>query len=176
MRGRYGGGGRYDDDRRGGGGGGGGGYRDDPWRRDRGDRDDRGPPRGGGFDDSGPRERPKLNLKPRSAPVNGEKKEGAGGGGASIFGDARPVDTASRELEIEKKLHTKDSQPKRSTCNKGQVMLAIYRESGGGGAGGGIFGDAKPVDTASREKEIEEKLLRESQTALSRSVHAFNGK
>lgn len=68
---RFGGGSRYDDDRR-------SGFRDDPWRRD---RDDRAPPRGG--DDSGTRERPKLNLKPRTAPVSEEKKEGGSTGGSN---------------------------------------------------------------------------------------------
>ena len=43
---------------------------------------------------------------------------------------------------------------------------------GGGGGGGGtsssIFGQAKPVDTAAREKEIEERLLREQEKAKER--------
>ena len=49
------------------------------------------------------------------------------------------------------------------------------REDAGGGEGGGgggtsssIFGQAKPVDTAAREKEIEERLLREQEKAKER--------
>lgn len=138
--GRYGGGGgRYDDDRRGGSGYRDGG-RDDPWRRDR----DSGPRGLSSGDSSTPKERPKLNLMPRSAPRGEEKKESGGGGSSSsIFGAARPVDTASREKEIENKLISKDPP--------------IRRETGGSG-GGNIFGAARPVDTAARERQIEEKL------------------
>ena len=49
-----------------------------------------------------------------------------------------------------------------------------WRERGGGGGGGGggvrasssIFGQAKPVDTAARDREIEERLLRVSKFSL----------
>ncbi|RZF48870.1 hypothetical protein LSTR_LSTR003250 [Laodelphax striatellus] len=119
-----------DRDRRGGGGFGSRGF-DDRRGGDR-DRDDR---RGGGElswkrdtmpssqepseDREEPRARPKLDLKPRSAaPV--EKEEGGGGGGgekASIFGGARPVDTASRERQIEERLEKQtalvDDPPRR---------------------------------------------------------------
>ena len=47
-------------------------------------------------------ERRKLLLQPRSKPLEGG--EGGGAGGSSIFGGAKPVDTASREKEIEERL------------------------------------------------------------------------
>jgi hypothetical protein len=64
-----------------------------------------------------PRERPKLNLAPRSKPsedsdqVRGEDEDRdrpapsapSGVSNASIFGGAKPVDTLARELEIEER-------------------------------------------------------------------------
>ncbi|KAI5109545.1 eukaryotic translation initiation factor 4B isoform X2 [Silurus meridionalis] len=57
-----------------------------------------------------PLQRPKLNLKPRSVP---KEEEPSGGGlspqtnpsrSASIFGAAKPVDTAAKEREVEERL------------------------------------------------------------------------
>jgi translation initiation factor 4B len=65
-----------------------------------------------------PRERPRLNLAPRSKPVEGEPDQArgeeedrdrpapsapSGVSNASIFGGAKPVDTLARELEIEER-------------------------------------------------------------------------
>ncbi|CAH2224817.1 eukaryotic translation initiation factor 4B isoform X3 [Pelobates cultripes] len=55
---------------------------------------------------AGPTQRPKLNLKPRTAP---KEEESSGGStpssrAASIFGGAKPVDTAAREREVEERL------------------------------------------------------------------------
>lgn len=66
----------------------------------------RGQGRGGDGEDippprrahDGPSERPRLNLKPRSAGTTGERMSEIAG--SSVFGGARPVDTASREEEI----------------------------------------------------------------------------
>ncbi|KAH7952547.1 hypothetical protein HPB52_023982 [Rhipicephalus sanguineus] len=77
--------------------------RDDRFSRD--DRDDRD-------QDSAPRERKKLQLKPRSVPVEATKEaaavpkapEPAPKASSAIFGGARPVDTAAREREIEARL------------------------------------------------------------------------
>ncbi|XP_050296264.1 eukaryotic translation initiation factor 4B [Anthonomus grandis grandis] len=67
----------------------------------RGDRDDResdAPP-------SEPRQRPKLNLAPRTKPLEQVVKPDAPAvPTASIFGNAKPVDTAERERQIEEKL------------------------------------------------------------------------
>eukprot|EP00795_Rhopilema_esculentum_P014426 gene14426-5482_t len=61
------------------------------------------------------RERPKLNLKPRT--VVDASKEGSTST-SSIFGGARPVDTATREREIEKKiLHSEDTDATKTTQN-----------------------------------------------------------
>lgn len=120
--------------------------------RDRGgyDRGDRDGGRYGGFGrdrDGGdrereaPRERPKLALAPRSKPVEGGDKE-SGSQSSAIFGGAKPVDTLSKDKEIEEKLG-KDKAQEESRSNKPAAN---------------IFGSAKPVDTAHREKEIEEKL------------------
>lgn len=67
----------------------------DSWRGRRG---------GGGMDDDlpprdregGGASRPRLNLKPRSAP----KEAGEGTAQSSLFGGAKPVDTAAREAEV----------------------------------------------------------------------------
>lgn len=47
--------------------------------------------------------RPKLNLAPRTLPVTNESND-ALAAASSIFGSARPVNTAAREREIEEKL------------------------------------------------------------------------
>ncbi|XP_053499235.1 eukaryotic translation initiation factor 4Ba isoform X1 [Ictalurus furcatus] len=58
-------------------------------------------------EDRGPPQRPKLNLKPRSVPKE-EDQSGApstaSSRSASIFGGAKPVDTASKEREVEERL------------------------------------------------------------------------
>lgn len=54
----------------------------------------------------GPKERPVLNLKPRTKPV--ENKENQPAARSSIFGAAKPVDTYAREKQIEEKLKHKD--------------------------------------------------------------------
>uniref|UniRef100_A0A3P8Y771 Eukaryotic translation initiation factor 4B n=1 Tax=Esox lucius TaxID=8010 RepID=A0A3P8Y771_ESOLU len=102
---------RRDDD---GGGGGGGGRYGDRYGGDKEDRyerrDERREERG-----AGPTQRPKLVLKPRSMPKE-ETQAGSGGAPpaapaaapsssrASIFGAAKPVDTAAKEREVEEKL------------------------------------------------------------------------
>lgn len=66
-----------------------------------------------------PRERPRLNLAPRTRPVEAEPEQARGDNeerdrpapsapsgvsNASIFGGAKPVDTLARELEIEERI------------------------------------------------------------------------
>jgi len=48
------------------------------------------------------KERPRLHLQPRTKPVEDKKDEQVSG--SSIFGGAKPVDTAAKEREIEEKL------------------------------------------------------------------------
>ncbi|XP_077154136.1 eukaryotic translation initiation factor 4B [Ranitomeya variabilis] len=103
---------RRDDDYRGGGGGGGGGGGDrygdryDDRREDKSDRWNGYSRNEERREERGPPQRPKLNLKPRSAPKE-EETSGAPAAtsrAASIFGAAKPVDTAAREREVEERL------------------------------------------------------------------------
>ena len=80
-----------------------------------------------------PLERPRLQLQPRTKPLEDTSAEGGGGEGGGGGG-------------------------------------------GGGGASSSIFGQAKPVDTAAREKEIEERLLREQERAKERKEVCSKGK
>ncbi|KAM9483544.1 eukaryotic translation initiation factor 4Bb isoform 2-T2 [Clarias gariepinus] len=100
----------------------GSGYRRDYDDRRDGDRysDDRYEKRDDRREERGPPQRPKLNLKPRSVPKEEEQGGGGGSGGgggggglspqanpsrsASIFGAAKPVDTAAKEREVEERL------------------------------------------------------------------------
>ncbi|XP_042156370.1 eukaryotic translation initiation factor 4B isoform X8 [Oncorhynchus tshawytscha] len=105
---------RDDDDQSGGGGGSRYGARDRYGgdREGRYERQDEGREERG---EGGPTERPKLILKPRSM-AKEEQQAGSGGappaapaaarisGRASIFGAAKPVDTAAKEREVEEKL------------------------------------------------------------------------
>jgi len=112
----------------------------------RGDRDG-GYSRGGDRDErrEPPKERPRLQLAPRSKPVEDEDKEA---GGSSIFGGAKPVDTLKKEQEMEEKL-------KREKEEKEKAMEEARKNKPSAAS---IFGSAKPVDTTQREKEIEDKL------------------
>ncbi|XP_017588871.1 PREDICTED: eukaryotic translation initiation factor 4B, partial [Corvus brachyrhynchos] len=107
-------------------------YRDGPRRdmdrgfgsRDRYDDRSRDYDRGGNsqgiqglrLEDRGPTQRPKLNLKPRSAPKE-EETSGAPAAqssrAASIFGGAKPVDTAAREREVEERLQKEQEKLQR---------------------------------------------------------------
>ncbi|CAL8340714.1 unnamed protein product [Merluccius merluccius] len=72
---------------------------------DRGDREDRYERREERSD--APLQRPRLNLKPRSVPKEEEQSAApasAGSRTASIFGAAKPVDTAAKEREVEERL------------------------------------------------------------------------
>ncbi|KAJ0068982.1 hypothetical protein NL108_015752 [Boleophthalmus pectinirostris] len=84
-------------------------YGDDRYERREERREDRGPP-----------QRPKLNLKPRSVP---KEEEGSGGTSptpapapsrsSSIFGNAKPVDTAAKEREVEERLKKQEERRQR---------------------------------------------------------------
>lgn len=173
--------------------------RDDfEWRKDRDNynrRDDRGgyERRERGFDrrDYGnrerdaPKERPRLQLKPRSVPL--EQSSVSSSGSSAIFGGAKPVDTAAKEREIEERLSrqkgTAEQRPRSySDEDPNTVSSSIlpgktlenhvteisqnketkeHRTKQSGASMATIFGDAKPVDTAAREREIEERLAKE---------------
>ncbi|OXB82979.1 UNVERIFIED_CONTAM: hypothetical protein H355_009889 [Colinus virginianus] len=64
----------------------------------------------------GPTQRPKLNLKPRSAPKEEESTAAPApqsSRAANIFGEARPVDTAAREREVEERLQKEQEKLQR---------------------------------------------------------------
>ncbi|KAH9514369.1 hypothetical protein Btru_028962 [Bulinus truncatus] len=84
------------------------GRRDDFQRGRRDDVSDRRPASRDGSQEhrDTPKERPVLNLKPRTKPV--ENKENQPSARSSIFGSAKPVDTYAREKEIEEKLKKKE--------------------------------------------------------------------
>ncbi|XP_067226963.1 eukaryotic translation initiation factor 4Ba isoform X2 [Chanodichthys erythropterus] len=72
-----------------------------------GDREERYERRDEKRDDRGPPQRPKLNLKPRSVPKEEDQSSSSSsssGRAASIFGGAKPVDTAAKEREVEERL------------------------------------------------------------------------
>ncbi|XP_064354704.1 eukaryotic translation initiation factor 4B isoform X2 [Dromaius novaehollandiae] len=67
-------------------------------------------------EDRGPTQRPKLNLKPRSAPKEEETSVAPApqsSRAASIFGGAKPVDTAAREREVEERLQKEQEKLQR---------------------------------------------------------------
>ncbi|XP_076610556.1 eukaryotic translation initiation factor 4Ba isoform X2 [Chaetodon auriga] len=92
--------------------------------RDRyGEREDRYERRDDRREDRAPQQRPKLNLKPRSVP---KEEEGSGSSGSSqaappssgsrassIFGAAKPVDTAAKEREVEERLKKQEERLQR---------------------------------------------------------------
>ncbi|KAG5838168.1 hypothetical protein ANANG_G00220900 [Anguilla anguilla] len=72
-----------------------------------GEREDRYEKREERREERGPLQRPKLNLKPRSVPKEDEQggpPSSQTGRAASIFGGAKPVDTAAKEREVEERL------------------------------------------------------------------------
>uniref|UniRef100_A0A3B5MIZ7 Eukaryotic translation initiation factor 4B n=1 Tax=Xiphophorus couchianus TaxID=32473 RepID=A0A3B5MIZ7_9TELE len=70
-----------------------------------------------------PQQRPKLNLKPRSVPKEEEGNSSggtspaappsSGGRSSSIFGGAKPVDTAAKEREVEERLKKEEERLQR---------------------------------------------------------------
>ena len=56
-----------------------------------------------------PIERRKLQLQPRSKPTEPEETQAS----SSIFGGAKPVDTLSKELEVEERLRQKEEEQRK---------------------------------------------------------------
>ena len=107
----------------------------------------------------GPRERPRLQLAKRTAPVETEGEKSAN---SAIFGGAKPVDTTAKEREIEEKLKaTENAKNEQRTKKLSERSSGDDERSAPAPAAApskNIFGNAKPVDTTKREREIEEKL------------------
>merc|ERR1712058_206734 len=98
----------------------------------------RGADRDGGYrreEREAPKERPRLNLAPRSKPAENEDEKGSGQ--SSIFGGAKPVDTLKKEMEIEER-HKREKERAIEEAKKNKPSAAS------------IFGSAKPVDTSVR--------------------------
>ncbi|KAM6927967.1 eukaryotic translation initiation factor 4Ba [Xenentodon cancila] len=93
--------------------------------RDRyGERDDRYDRRDERREERAPQQRPKLNLKPRTVPKEEESTVSSGGTSpaavpssgsraSSIFGGAKPVDTAAKEREVEERLKKEEERLQR---------------------------------------------------------------
>uniref|UniRef100_A0A2I3RLA0 Eukaryotic translation initiation factor 4B n=1 Tax=Pan troglodytes TaxID=9598 RepID=A0A2I3RLA0_PANTR len=81
----------------------------DDYSRDDYRRDDRRPP-----------QRPKLNLKPRSTLKQDDSSASTSQStrAASIFGGAKPVDTAAREREVEERLQKEQEKLQRQLANQ----------------------------------------------------------
>lgn len=71
-----------------------------------------------------PQERPKLHLQPRSKPIEPEVAQVA----SSIFGGAKPVDTAARERAIEEKLKAEREEKARKAAEAGEDPAAVEAE------------------------------------------------
>uniref|UniRef100_A0A673HXB8 Eukaryotic translation initiation factor 4B n=1 Tax=Sinocyclocheilus rhinocerous TaxID=307959 RepID=A0A673HXB8_9TELE len=88
------------------------GFRRDYDDRRDGDREERSDKRDDGRDERAPLQRPKLNLKPRSIPKEEEQSVSLSpqsdtansSRASSIFGAAKPVDTAAKERQVEERL------------------------------------------------------------------------
>ena len=90
-----------------------------------------------GNDSEAPKERPKLSLKPRSVPLEAEAPTTMAAvakvaepavaatappvATASIFGGAKPVDTAARERAIEERLKEKQQQQREKELPRGRT-------------------------------------------------------
>ena len=90
---------------------------------------------------------------------------------SSIFGGAKPVDTAKKEREIEEKLQKQHEEVKsrsrtqsersgdeNNKSNEEEKSSQADPEPPKPPKKSSIFGDAKPVDTTKKEREIEAKL------------------
>lgn len=80
----------------------------------------------GGNSSSQPQERPKLILKPKTVDPNASKAEAPTYvAAASIFGAAKPVDTASKEREIEEKLLAKHESKPQSSLSAASSLTSL---------------------------------------------------
>ena len=80
---------------------------------------------------------------------------------SAIFGGAKPVDTTAKEREIEEKLEKQAAEnAKNNERTKKLSERSDRSDDDNAPPPKNIFGQAKPVDTTKREREIEEKLKR----------------
>merc|ERR1712156_573619 len=169
-----------------------GGDRDRGHGGDRYNRDDRRDDRRGGYDrydrrddrrrsPEPPKERPRLKLLPKQAEKTEGGDEQEASTKSSIFGSAKPVDTAKKEAEIDQKLQETQTRVRTIDLNakrrdEEERQKAERRDSEKENdtekpkpKGASIFGAAKPVDTSTREKEIEERLKKQKESKSPRN-------
>lgn len=94
--------------------------------------------------DEVPKTRPKLQLQPRSKPLD-EIAAPAPVASKSIFGDAKPVDTARKELEVEEKLKSLDIKEPAGEIGRTRTI------SSGSGSGSTSNRSRKESDTDRRD-------------------------
>ncbi|XP_021373917.1 eukaryotic translation initiation factor 4B-like isoform X2 [Mizuhopecten yessoensis] len=108
----------------------GSGYRND----DRGGYDDRSERGSQEPSQDAAKDRPRLNLQPRSKPAEEPvkpmaKTKPAENRSASIFGNAKPVDTAAKEREIEERLKKKEEEARRGYDDEKESRNYYYNNS-----------------------------------------------
>ncbi|VDO97686.1 unnamed protein product [Soboliphyme baturini] len=107
--------------------------------------------------DEVPKERKKLELVPRSRPLSGDAPDPAAPSKSSIFGEAKPVDTAAKEREIEERLERERQELHRQLELEQEAPFATARSNPN------IFGycapgeDSSPKSTTPRAIEIARK-------------------
>merc|ERR1711899_100839 len=128
-----------------------------------------------------PKERPRLKLLPKQAEKTEGGDEQEASTKSSIFGSAKPVDTAKKEAEIDQKLQETQTRVRTIDLNakrrdEEERQKAERRDSEKETdtekpkpKGASIFGAAKPVDTSTREKEIEERLKKQKESKSPRN-------
>ncbi|XP_055352898.1 eukaryotic translation initiation factor 4B-like [Paramacrobiotus metropolitanus] len=83
-----------------------------------------------------PPQRPKLNLVPRTKPVEEPAASGAAGAGtptptassSAIFGGAKPVDTTAREREVEEKRRREEEEARAKARADAEARAAAERD------------------------------------------------
>ncbi|KAH8925471.1 hypothetical protein BT69DRAFT_1318238 [Atractiella rhizophila] len=115
-------------------------------------------------------ERRKLELAPRGSSSNVASPElahatlpSSATSKPSPFGAARPIDSATKEREIEERL-TKEAEVRKADVEKKEAERVA--EAAKKPAAANPFGNAKPVDARAREEEIEKRLEKEKQERL----------
>jgi translation initiation factor 4B len=82
--------------------------------------------------DAGPTERRKLNLAPRTKPIEPVPPPSEAVSSSSIFGGAKPVDTAAREREIEERLaKEKETTVTKDSRERGDERLRKFSTGSG---------------------------------------------
>jgi hypothetical protein len=114
-----------------------------------------------------PRERTRLQLVKRTVEEGGSPAVVASSS-SNPFGSAKPVDTAKKEMEIDNKIEKVSFTGVPRDGGDERPPSAEDRPAPKKTGGSNPFGSAKPVDTAKKEKEIDDKLEKVSFTGAPR--------